>query len=110
MIMMFKALIQPDHMNFPFKAATPDSHTNRTADKPGLRNFHGARLLIVDDELAHRKVLKVMVEHAGMTCKMVPGAKEALYLLQSEPVDAVVADLDMPGVSGLELLSEVRHR
>ena len=108
--MMFKALNISGYMNFSFEAATPNSHTDHTADKPGLRDFHGARLLIVDDEIAHRKVLKVMVEHAGMTCKMVPGAKEALYLLQSEPVDAVVADLNMPGVSGLELLSEVRQR
>jgi response regulator RpfG family c-di-GMP phosphodiesterase len=86
-----------------------DPRTDRV-DKPALSNFHGARLLIVDDEFAHRKVLAVMVEQAGMTCRTVPGAKEALSLLQSEPVDAVIADLNMPGVSGLELLTEVRRR
>jgi response regulator RpfG family c-di-GMP phosphodiesterase len=96
-------------MNFPSETLTQDPRTDRT-DKQALTNFHGARLLIVDDELAHRKVLAVMVEQAGMTCKMVAGAKEALILLQSEPVDAVIADLDMPGVSGLELLTEVRRR
>ena len=59
-----------------------------------------AQLLIVDDELAQRKVLAAMVEQAGMSCKTVAGAEEALKCLQTEPIDAIIADLFMPGVSG----------
>jgi len=99
-----------DYMNLPFKAVASDPQIDHIADKPVLTNFHGARLLIVDDEPAHRKVLAVIAEQAGMTCRAVPGAKEALNVLQSEPVDAIIADLNMPGVSGLELLTEVRRR
>jgi response regulator RpfG family c-di-GMP phosphodiesterase len=97
-------------MNFPFETVAPDPRGDRSVDTPALPNLHGARLLIVDDELAHRKVLAVMAEQAGMACKTVPGAKDALNLLQNEPMDAVIADLNMPGVSGLELLTEVRRR
>jgi response regulator RpfG family c-di-GMP phosphodiesterase len=64
----------------------------------------------VDDELAHRKVLAVMLEEIGLTCQTAVSAAEALGLLQRQPIDAVIADLNMPGVSGLELLTEIRLR
>jgi response regulator RpfG family c-di-GMP phosphodiesterase len=96
-------------MNFLFEAATPDSCSDHSVDTTSPISSLGAHLLIVDDELAHRNVLAVMVEQAGMACKTVPSAKEALSLLQRQPFDAVIADLNMPGVSGLELLAEVRR-
>ena len=96
-------------MNFSVEAVTPDSCSDHALDATSLTNRAGARLLIVDDEIAHRNVMAVMVEQAGMECKTVPGAKEALSLLQTEPFDAVIADLNMPGVSGMELLTEVRQ-
>jgi PleD family two-component response regulator len=63
---------------------------------PLLPKSAGARLLIVDDELAHREVLAMMMGQAGMACTTAPGAEEALSLLQTEPIDAVIADLNMP--------------
>lgn len=67
------------------------------------------RLLIVDDEAAYRNVLEVMLAQAGMICTTAANGAEALAILQREPVDAVIADLNMPGVSGLELLAQVRR-
>ena len=96
-------------MTFSSKTGPPDSCGDQSVDTPLLTKSLGTRLLIVDDELAHRKVLAVMLEQAGMTCKTAPSGKEALRLLQSESVDAVIADLNMPRVSGLELLTEVRR-
>jgi response regulator RpfG family c-di-GMP phosphodiesterase len=78
---------------------------------PDLRRdpkHSGARLLIVDDEHAHRNVLAVMLEQSGMACTTAPSAKEALHILQRESMDAVIADLNMPGISGMELLAQIR--
>jgi response regulator RpfG family c-di-GMP phosphodiesterase len=97
-------------MTFSSKVVPPHSYGDQSFDPPLLIKSLGTRLLIVDDELAHLKVLAVMLEQAGMTCKTALGAKEALRLMQSESVDAVIADLDMPGVSGLDLLTEIRLR
>ena len=68
----------------------------------------GIRVLIVDDEVAHRKVLATMLEQNTIESKTVSSAKEALDLLQREPMDVVIADLNMPDISGMELLTEVR--
>jgi response regulator RpfG family c-di-GMP phosphodiesterase len=99
-------------MEFSFQGSLSDRRGDVDAEKPALAltNFHGAQILIVDDDLAHRKLLALMMEQVGLTCRAVPGAKEALNLLQGEHIDAVIADLNMPGVSGLELLTEVRRR
>jgi response regulator RpfG family c-di-GMP phosphodiesterase len=96
-------------MTFSSKAVTPESPSHQIVNTTSLARSLGARLLIVDDELAHLKVLAVMVEQAGMTCKTAPSAKVALSLLQKESIDAVIADLNMPGFSGLDLLTEIRR-
>ena len=51
-----------------------------------------------------------MLDEVGLTCQTAVSAAEALDLLQRQPIDAVIADLNMPGVSGLELLTEIRLR
>jgi len=68
------------------------------------------RVLIVDDELATRKLLVAMLAEAGLSCNAAGSAQEGLAVLEREPVDAVVSDLQMPGGSGMEFLAEVRRR
>ncbi len=48
--------------------------------------------------------------HAGFECKCASRGEEALELLGREYFDAVISDLQMPGMSGLELLHEVRQK
>jgi putative nucleotidyltransferase with HDIG domain len=69
-----------------------------------------ARILIVDDELATRRLLTVMLGEAGLPCKAAGCAEEGLMALETEPVDAVLSDLQMPGTSGMAFLAEVRRR
>jgi response regulator RpfG family c-di-GMP phosphodiesterase len=101
---------QVDFMVFQSEVVAYGSGNDRSVDATTLTDLHHARLLIVDDELAFRSVLSVMVGQAGIASKTVSSAAEALSLLQREPMDAVIADLNMPGMSGMELLTEVRLR
>ena len=68
------------------------------------------RVLIVDDELPARKLLATMLQENGTHCKMASCAEEAMHILDAEPVDAVLADVRMPRISGMEFLAEVRPR
>jgi CheY-like chemotaxis protein len=67
-----------------------------------------ARVLVVDDEplvgAAVRRALSTDCEVAVVT-----GAREALQRLRSEAFDAVVCDLLMPEITGMELYQEVRE-
>jgi putative nucleotidyltransferase with HDIG domain len=69
-----------------------------------------ARVLIVDDELSARKLLAAMLTEAGVQCVAAASGEEALRVLAVEPVDAILADFRMPGISGLELLVKIRPK
>jgi response regulator RpfG family c-di-GMP phosphodiesterase len=68
------------------------------------------RVLVVDDETSVRKLLAVMLEESAISHESAPGGAEALKFLSREPFDAVISDLQMPGMSGLDLLAQVRRQ
>jgi len=63
-------------------------------------------ILIVDDESAVRNLI-VQILEADHTCKTAASAEEALSLLQKESFDLVISDINMSGISGLELIPQV---
>jgi len=68
------------------------------------------RVLIVDDEASIRQLLSQKLSAEGFGCESCSSGDEALLLLQSQPFDAVISDLHMPGMSGLKLLEETRAK
>ncbi len=68
------------------------------------------RVLIVDDERSVLRVLAVMLEDAGVTYQSAASAQEALTFLAAQTFDAVISDLQMPGMSGMDLLMQVRAK
>jgi DNA-binding NtrC family response regulator len=67
------------------------------------------RVLAVDDERAACKLLAIMLRPPTFACATASSGEEALAVLQHERFDAVISDLQMPGISGLELLAQVRR-
>lgn len=70
------------------------------------------RVLFVDDE---RNVLSgirrnLRPYHRRWEMRFVTSGREALEVLELEPMDLVVSDIRMPGMNGIELLREVRQR
>ena len=67
-----------------------------------------ARILIVDDDVAHAESLQDALELDGYVCAVVHGGAEALEVLREQAFDVVLTDLKMDGISGLDLLRESR--
>src|ERR1044071_8883587 len=69
------------------------------------------RVLLVDDHAIVRKGLRAILDDrfAGIEVAEASSGDEALAALTS-PFDAVILDLSMPGRSGIDLLSEIKHR
>ena len=67
------------------------------------------RVLIVDDESYVCLLLREWLTQEGFTCQTALSGAEALALLQDLIFDAVISDLSMPGMSGMELLASVRE-
>lgn len=72
--------------------------------------MEAATLLIVDDEPALREGLAVSLRALGYRVRLAGSGLEALAALQEEPVDLVISDHLMPGMTGLELLKLIRDR
>lgn len=68
-----------------------------------------ANLLIADDEQGYRDVLKVIFEDQGHSVRTVTDGRSALELLKSRPFDAVISDVRMPDMDGIEFLRAARE-
>ncbi|AKC87863.1 ATP-binding protein [Pseudoxanthomonas suwonensis] len=65
-------------------------------------------LLVADDYEANRMVLQRLLQKAGHRVTSVDGGEEVLDAMAASEYDAVIVDLHMPGVSGLDLLKQLR--
>jgi len=66
------------------------------------------RLLVVDDELSVREVLTEGLEMFGYVARAAGSADEALDILRQEEIHLVLSDIEMPGLSGMDLLKRIR--
>src|SRR6185436_419742 len=67
-------------------------------------------VLIVDDDEDTRTLLSEGLERRGFTVDMAASASECLERVRDHDVDVVVTDVQMPGVSGVQLCAQLRER
>ena len=68
------------------------------------------RVLIVDDELSVRTSMSQLLTEVGYRARTAEDGFSALVELRKEVPDILLSDLNMPNMSGYELLSVVRRR
>ena len=68
------------------------------------------RVLVVDDDEQMRRVMGRVLARAGYDCTLASSGSEALALLGETPYELMVADVNMPGESGLDLARQVRAK
>ncbi len=67
------------------------------------------KVLVVDDELPIRKLLRVGLRTRGYKLLEAPDGKTSLWLLSQNP-DLIILDLELPDMEGLDLLRQIRGR
>lgn len=67
-------------------------------------------ILVVDDVSAVRALLVPFLEHHGYRVVEAEDGVEALHLVEDEPIDLVLLDINMPGMDGFEVLADLRRR
>ncbi|MFN3476031.1 MAG: sigma-54-dependent transcriptional regulator [Candidatus Methylomirabilales bacterium] len=65
-------------------------------------------ILVADDDQGHREALERILVKEGYDVLLAEDGRAALDLLRKRPVDLLLADLKMPGMSGLELLKATK--
>ncbi len=67
------------------------------------------RVLLVDDDPVQLKLYRLQLEERGFVVRTAGNAAQALGAARDETPDAIVSDLIMPGMDGMELCRTIRH-
>lgn len=67
-----------------------------------------ARILVVDDEESIREFLEIMLKKEGYEVTLAEDGKRAVELIKKKSFDMIISDLQMPNMSGMELLKFVK--
>jgi DNA-binding NtrC family response regulator len=88
--------------------AQPEIDERHTAPPPERRDQ--PKVLVVEDDPDVRAILAVFLGDKAFHVKVADSGHRALELLGEEPVDLILSDVRMPGMSGMELLRTVKER
>jgi DNA-binding response OmpR family regulator len=85
---------------------------DRTTELPAteLAPSRAARILVIDDDRHVRTLLCDLLDAWGYEADAAADGREGLRLFEPGRYDAVLTDLGMPGISGLDVLAGVRDR
>jgi signal transduction histidine kinase/ligand-binding sensor domain-containing protein/CheY-like chemotaxis protein len=84
----------------PFHAAFPEE---QTPPRP-------LRILVAEDNLVNQRLMQRLLEKAGHSPIIAEDGMEALRLLETEPVNLVLMDVQMPHLDGLKTTARIRDR
>ena len=74
-----------------------------------MSEYGALRVLVVEDNSALANVLKFNLRRSGYDVTIARNGREAWDILQGNPADLVIADHQMPELSGIELCELVRQ-
>lgn len=75
----------------------------------GMQEKTTRSVLLVDDDPTISQLLSRWLSAEEYQCRAVLSARDALYALSEEPFDLLFLDINMPEMTGIEILKEVRH-
>ena len=66
------------------------------------------RLLVIEDDVTLRETLTQKLAEVGFAVEQAADGTEGLYFAQEYPIDLAIIDLGLPGMSGLDIIRQVR--
>src|SRR3982750_3598551 len=91
------------------KAPEPNLRYNLIKSSKREQNQMKARILVVDDEESIREFLDIMLSKEGYDVTLAEDGQKAIDFLKKKSFDMVISDMQMPRVTGMELLRHSRE-
>ena len=73
-----------------------------------VENNRTPQILIVEDDEEMRSLLKEFLEEEGFETEYARNGSDALREIAEKPFDLIVTDIEMPGLTGLDILPEMK--
>lgn len=96
-----------------------ETHVRQAERKPGVlandlrglgQSLEGKRVLLAEDNLINQRVVIEFLKLSGVTVDIANNGLEALQLLEQHRYDAVLMDMQMPEMSGVEATEKIRSQ
>ena len=90
--------------------ASTDAQKAAQAPAPPMQEaaVRGRRVLLVEDNAVNREVAQLLLEGHGVEVHEAASGPEALILFEQNQYDAVLMDIQMPGMNGMEATAHIR--
>ncbi len=79
------------------------------ARKNKTSEMSGYTILLVDDNLEYREATRFLLEHEGHTVLTAENGPDALATIKENPVDLLLLDYYMPGMTGEDVVHALRQ-
>jgi signal transduction histidine kinase/CheY-like chemotaxis protein len=76
---------------------------------PGVTREGGKHILVVEDDMLNRTIVRRMLQHAGCRVSEASDGHRALAILRTQSFDLVLMDWQMPDMDGLEVTRQMRR-
>ncbi len=80
------------------------------SDNPGDAPVEAARILVVDDDPALARMMRIALRANGFAVRLAANGEQALERIAEETADAILLDLQMPVMDGRAFFRELRAR
>jgi PAS domain S-box-containing protein len=91
----------------PWERGHPQSKPRNLPSAPAI-SLNNVSVLVIDDELDARNLLKLLLESAEAVVYLAPSAEQGMEYLLTKSVDVLICDIGMPDVDGYSLMRRIR--
>ena len=74
------------------------------------KGMEKARILLVDDDVGHRRCLRILLENGGYTCTGAENGSAALEQMRGTSINLIITDNQMPIMDGLRFIETLQKK
>ncbi|MDR1044817.1 MAG: response regulator [Candidatus Adiutrix sp.] len=86
-----------------------ESRLKKAHEMSVVKEYAGARILLAEDNEVNQLVASRILKNAGLVVEIANNGRQALEMVQAEPYDLVLMDIQMPEMDGIEATHEIRR-